>query len=389
MKRTASLRALVAAAAVVCALAVPATAGAAEGAAGEGGPGPAADSVVVAAGPGLVTVPVPEVVARTADGATSYLVPETPGVRWLVDGKPVADVATREDGGWRLGGGPDTAPDVVVAVAEAGHRLLLEDGTTAARAAALDLRVGVEAVRPRTLDRDGASDEYVVPDVRGLVVADAAGTVLEPGSAHDVTGYVDHEAVVVLRLTAAPGHRLEVDGVPVEALPGEGAPWLVELRFADTVAVRSVAPTFTYGDGAGGGVEVPDVEGLEYRVGETVAEPGLHPATGSVTVTARALDGYVLVGDAAWSHTFAGPAPGAGEPAATSDAGPAAAGGARRTAGAGARTPAATGVDAAPAEPAAPQDEAGRAALDPLTLLVGGLVLGGILLVRGRRDQVV
>ncbi|OLT54248.1 hypothetical protein BJF88_09925 [Cellulosimicrobium sp. CUA-896] len=115
---------------------------------GDSGPRPS--------GSALVEVAVPEVVVRRApDGAvTAYLVPRTPGVRWVVDGLPVADVATSVDGHWRLDASPDEAPDVVVAVAEAGHRLLREDGTTAVAVAALDRRVAVEAVRPEVVDGD-------------------------------------------------------------------------------------------------------------------------------------------------------------------------------------------------------------------------------------------
>lgn len=386
MKRTALLRAL-ATAVLACLLLAPASAATAV----DGVPPALADAPGRTAGvlgPALVTVPVPEVVVRTTETSTSYLLPEAVGVRWLVDGRPVAEVATRDDGHWRLDGGPGTAPLVVVAVAEAGHRLLLPDGTTTARAAALDRRTAVDAVRPEVVDGDGTADVYVVPDVPGLVVADAAGTVLEPGSTHAVTGYVDHAAVVVLTLTAAPGHRLEVDGVPVEAMPGEGAPWRVELRFSGTTAVAPVAPTFTDGEPGTGTVEVPDVEGLEYRLDDVVAAPGAHAAAGAVTVTAHALDGYAVVGDATWSHVF--PAAGA-VPEEPVEPGPAVpvAGDARRGTGADGRTRSGAAEDPAAVAAAAPQDEPGGAALDPLTLLVGGLVLGGLLLLRGRRDQVV
>ncbi|MFC8923880.1 hypothetical protein [Cellulosimicrobium sp. NPDC057127] len=415
MSRTVARRALVATLAVVCALVVPAApAGAAVPAptvqaailalvpvpratSGTADPPPSADPGPTSSGTGpswsgdvaLVDVPVPEVVVRRApDGTpTAYVLPDTLGVRWVVDTRPVADVGTRDDGAWRLDASPAGAPVVVVAVAEAGHRLVREDGTAASAVAVLDLRRAVAAVRPRVVDGDGTADAFVVPDVAGLVVADDAGTVLAPGSRHVVTGYVDHEAVVVLTLSAAPGHRLEVDGVPVEAIPGEGAPWLVELRFAGTVAVEPVAPTFTPGQGAAGTVTVPLVEGVEYRVGDEVTGPGVHAATGMVAVSARALDGYVLVGDAAWSHTFA--APGAPADASAVDAGPAAtAGGGARVRGAAGPAAAAAGDDTAPVAAPAPL-EPSRAAIDPVTLLVGGLVLGGLLLLRGRRDQVV
>lgn len=413
MSRTVARRALVATLAVACALVVPAVPVTAAPAAqpaplalvagpratsGTAGPASSADPAPAASGTGpswagdaaLVDVPVPEVVVRRAPDGTpaAYVLPDTLGVRWVVDTLPVADVGTRDDGSWRLDASPADAPDVVVAFAEAGHRLVREDGTTASAVAVLDLRRAVPAVRPRAVDGDGTADAFVVPDVAGLVVADDAGTVLAPGSRHVVTGHVDHEAVVVLTLTAAPGHRLEVDGVPVEAIPGEGAPWLVELRFAGTVAVEPVAPTFTPGQGATGTVTVPLVEGVEYRVADEVTGPGAHAAAGTVTVSARALDGYVLVGDATWSHTFAAPAVTTDAPTGASvvGAGPAATpGGGARVRGA---TGSAAGDDAVPVAAPAPQ-EPSRAAIDPVTLLVGGLVLGGLLLLRGRRDQLV
>ncbi|OLT54247.1 hypothetical protein [Cellulosimicrobium sp. CUA-896] len=174
--------------------------------------------------------------------------------------------------------------------------------------------------------------------------------------------------------------------MPVEAVPGEGAPWLVELRFSGTVAVEPVAPTFTPGEGAAGTVGVPDVEGVEYRVDDVPVGPGEHAAAGAVTVTAGAFDGYVVVGDATWSHTFVAVAatpdetverrPGAVAAGAGSRGGPAG----DRSSGAG--------DDAPPVAAAGPQEPARNAPLDPLTLLVGGLVLGGLLLLRGRRDQI-
>src|SRR5690625_7523122 len=51
---------------------------------------------------------------------------------------------------------------------------------------------------------------------------------------------------------------------------------------------------------------VPAVEGVEYLVDGEVVAAGTYPGAGTVTVTARALDGFVLADGATteWSHTF-------------------------------------------------------------------------------------
>ncbi|MGO1509280.1 MAG: PQQ-dependent sugar dehydrogenase, partial [Actinomycetales bacterium] len=56
---------------------------------------------------------------------------------------------------------------------------------------------------------------------------------------------------------------------------------------------------------------VPEVEGVEYLVGDEVVEAGTHPGEGTVTVTARAAEGYELAEGATteWSHTFDSTAP--------------------------------------------------------------------------------
>jgi hypothetical protein len=97
------------------------------------------------------------------------------------------------------------------------------------------------------------------------------------------------------------GVRVDADGVPVAV---------------DPVVVTPGEVTFTDRDGtADDTYTIPGTEGVEYVVDGRVVEPGAHPATGTVAVTARpAGDGYVLADGAAreWSHTFSagtGPAP--------------------------------------------------------------------------------
>src|SRR5690625_6562724 len=51
---------------------------------------------------------------------------------------------------------------------------------------------------------------------------------------------------------------------------------------------------------------VPGTEGVEYLVDGEVVEAGTYPGSGEVTVTARALEGFVFAESATtdWTHTF-------------------------------------------------------------------------------------
>src|SRR5690625_5907128 len=51
---------------------------------------------------------------------------------------------------------------------------------------------------------------------------------------------------------------------------------------------------------------VPGTEGVEYLVDGEVVEAGTYPGSGEVTVTARALEGFVIAEGATteWTHTF-------------------------------------------------------------------------------------
>src|SRR5690606_17713964 len=84
-----------------------------------------------------------------------------------------------------------------------------------------------------------------------------------------------------------------------------------EFRVAGEVAeptdVTPQAVTFTDEDGTDDDTyTVPAVEGVEYVVDGEVVGAGTHPGSGTVTVTARALEGYVLAegATAEWEHTF-------------------------------------------------------------------------------------
>ncbi|MEE6297353.1 family 16 glycoside hydrolase, partial [Georgenia wangjunii] len=75
-------------------------------------------------------------------------------------------------------------------------------------------------------------------------------------------------------------------------LPEEVAPAAV--TFADEGGAEN--DTFT----------IPAVEGVEYVVGDAVVAAGTYPGSGTVTVTARAAEGFVLAegAQAEWVHTF-------------------------------------------------------------------------------------
>src|SRR5699024_7594284 len=64
---------------------------------------------------------------------------------------------------------------------------------------------------------------------------------------------------------------------------------------------------------------IPSVEGVEYLAGDDVVEAGTYPGSGTVTVTARAAEGYVLADGATtqWSHTFDATDPGPTDPPTT------------------------------------------------------------------------
>src|SRR5690625_7722682 len=66
------------------------------------------------------------------------------------------------------------------------------------------------------------------------------------------------------------------------------------------VEVTPAAPVFTDNDDDGGGSWTTDeLEGVTFDPASGVAAPGE-----TITVTATALDGYVIVGESEWAHTF-------------------------------------------------------------------------------------
>ncbi|QOR69822.1 discoidin domain-containing protein [Ruania alkalisoli] len=78
-------------------------------------------------------------------------------------------------------------------------------------------------------------------------------------------------------------------------------------RGSEPGVVTPAAVTFDDQDGAAADTyTVPDVTGVDYLVDDAVLTPGIHPGTGTVTVTAVAQDCFALAGGATteWSHEF-------------------------------------------------------------------------------------
>lgn len=70
-------------------------------------------------------------------------------------------------------------------------------------------------------------------------------------------------------------------------------------------AVTAQAPTFTdESETANDTYTIPTVAGVEYLVGGSVVGAGTYPGSGTVTVSARGAQGYVLEGTSSWSYTF-------------------------------------------------------------------------------------
>ncbi|MFI2568331.1 hypothetical protein ACH473_07675 [Cellulosimicrobium funkei] len=370
---------------------------------GETPPGP--DPTVPDGGPAPRVVVLPPVLVRAAAGDAVYLVPVVEGVRWSLGGEPMTCTVVVVDGYRTVEAPRDGGVLRATAVAEDGHVLQLPDGRSAAEAVTELLPV-VTAVLPAAQDGPGSADTYTVPDAEGLVVRDATGAVLPPGSTHAVEGYLDHVARVVLTLSPAAGLRLAAEGAAEPVLPGSDGSRAVELVFSGLTEVRAPTPVVVAArPGAVAAVEVPRADGVEFVLDERVLAPGRHPARGTVTVTARALDGYVLVGETSWELVLDGPAvpeapaappaspaPAAPAPAATPDASaPTTADGPALdlapvvgTADPSRAVVVAAGEALAAVPPAPPRGDAG---FDLLTLVLGGALVSGAWVLRARRDQ--
>lgn len=68
--------------------------------------------------------------------------------------------------------------------------------------------------------------------------------------------------------------------------------------------VVATAPTFTDSTSGPGTIGIPNVTGVNYRIGGETVAPGTYPGVGPVTVTASAAVGYAINGVTGWSHVF-------------------------------------------------------------------------------------
>lgn len=69
--------------------------------------------------------------------------------------------------------------------------------------------------------------------------------------------------------------------------------------------VTAAPPTFTEED-----YVIPETDGVAYQVNGTPTSAGTYPASGgTVTVTATAEEGYVIVGESSWTHAYPAPDP--------------------------------------------------------------------------------
>lgn len=139
-----------------------------------------------------------------------------------------------------------------------------------------------------------------------------------------VPGGADVDLTTTLKVPSTPGYgipqaeaaALRAEAALADALDGFAGGDSIKVGGAapsdgwwfDNGGVESVtapAPIFTDKDGtAADTYTIPPATGVQYRVGGAERAAGTYPGSGSVTVTAYALPGYVLTGTASWSFTF-------------------------------------------------------------------------------------
>ncbi|WP_164745344.1 glycoside hydrolase family 3 N-terminal domain-containing protein [Georgenia faecalis] len=118
-----------------------------------------------------------------------------------------------------------------------------------------------------------------------------------------------HGAVAALAGDVNPSGRLPVN-VPEADGSGVLFPLGFGLRYVIEVTPTAVAFTDEPGT-AQDTFTIPETEGVEYVIGGEPVEAGTYPGTGTVAVTARAVEGYALTDGAVatWTHTFDATAP--------------------------------------------------------------------------------
>ncbi|MGC5628803.1 exo-alpha-sialidase [Georgenia sp. Z1344] len=141
---------------------------------------------------------------------------------------------------------------------------------------------------PVVIDRSEVADDVTIADNSGRMATILSGLTVDGSLACTGNAVVPTDSGVPFTVAGAASGQCGTDEPePVVVTPED-------VVFTDEDGTD--ADTFT----------VPEVEGVEYLVGDEVVEAGTHPGEGTVTVTARAADGYELAEDATteWSHTF-------------------------------------------------------------------------------------
>jgi len=130
--------------------------------------------------------------------------------------------------------------------------------------------------------------------VRAALAADIANPTTPEGA-----------AVAAVAASVGGGGGGGGDGVAVTLgpTPPTNGFW-VETAAASLVAT---APTFSDPSGSGSdGYTIPTTANVEYRIGGIAVAAGTYAGSGTVTVTAHAASGYVLIGTSSWTYTFSG-----------------------------------------------------------------------------------
>ncbi len=163
---------------------------------------------------------------------------------------------------------------------------------------------------------DGAIDDFAIYS-RALSGAEVAELASGVPAAGDVLQYAfdeEEDTGVVIDSSGNGGHGTVTAGSGLSSettATDEEIPdrfWTLNpVESGEPVEVTPEAVTFTDEDGTEDDTfTIPAVDGVEYLIGAEVVEAGTHPGAGTVTVTVRALDGFVLAegATAEWSHTF-------------------------------------------------------------------------------------
>src|SRR5690606_29507527 len=152
---------------------------------------------------------------------------------------------------------------------------------------------------------DGAIDDFAIYSraLSGAEVAELAGGVPAAGNVLQYAFDEEEDTGVVVDSSGNGGNGTVTAGSGLssettardEEIPDRF--WtLTPVESGQPVAVTPAAVVFADEDGtAEDTFSVPEVEGVEYLVDGEVVESGTYPGSGTVTVTARALDGFVLV----------------------------------------------------------------------------------------------